>query len=106
MNNIFNHIPSWLKNKYFISITAFVVILFFLDKNDIVFTQRSRLKELRTLQQSKKFYSQEIERQRKELQALKTDPAALEKLAREKYLMKRDNEELFLVPEKPDIEKN
>jgi len=101
-----NHIPSWLKNKYFISITAFVAILFFLDKNDIFFTQMSRRKELRTLQQSKKYYTLEIERQRKELQALKTNPAALEKLAREKYLMKRDNEELFLVPEKPDIEKN
>ena len=64
------------------------------------------MRELRTLQQSKRYYTLEIESQRKELQALKTNPAALEKLAREKYLMKRDNEELFLVPEKPDIEKN
>jgi cell division protein DivIC len=100
-----NHIPSWLKNKYFICLAAFCVIILFLDKNDF-FTQNGRLRELRELQQSKKYYTTQIAAERKQLEALKTNPAAVEKLAREKYLMKRDNEELFLVPEKSDIPKN
>ena len=99
------HIPSGLKNKYLISFAAFCGIIFFFDKNDI-FTQISRRKELKELQQSKSYYSTLIAAERKESEALKTNPAAVEKLAREKYLMKRDNEELFLVPEKSDIPKN
>jgi cell division protein FtsB len=59
-----------------------------------------RVRELNNLEKSKKYYREETEKQRKELEALKNDPAALEKYAREKYLMKRDNEDLFLIPEK------
>jgi cell division protein DivIC len=102
---LLNHIPAFLKNKYFISFAAFCVIILFFDKNDI-FTQISRRKELKESQQSKRYYTTRIAAERKETEALKTNPATVEKLAREKYLMKRDNEELFLVPEKPDIPKN
>jgi cell division protein DivIC len=111
MNNILTHIPAWLKNKYFICFAAFCVIMLFLGKNDI-FTQLGRRNELRELQQSKKYYITQIAAERKESEALKTNPAikktlaAVEKLAREKYLMKKDNEDLFLVPEKPVIPKN
>jgi cell division protein FtsB len=102
---LLNHIPAFLKNKYFIAITAFAVIMFFLDKNDI-FTQIDRNKELKKLQQSKQHYTAQIAAERKELQALKTNPATLEKYAREKYLMKRDNEELYIISEKSDNGKN
>ncbi len=98
---LLTHIPAWLKNKYFISLAAFIFILFFFDKNDI-FTQLERRKELRELGQSKRYYTTRIATERKELEALKNDPSALEKYAREKYLMKRDNEDLFLIPEKPE----
>jgi cell division protein DivIC len=76
-----------------------------LDKNDF-FTRLDRNKELRELEKSKQYYSTQIAAERKELEALKTNPATLEKYAREKYLMKRDGEELFIVPEKPDPAKN
>ncbi len=102
---LLTHIPAFLKNKYFISFAAFCGIVFFFDKNDI-FTQIGRRKELKELQQSKSHYTTQIAAERKESEALKTNPAAVEKLAREKYLMKRDYEELFLVPEKSDIPKN
>ncbi|HEV7780787.1 MAG TPA: septum formation initiator family protein [Chitinophagaceae bacterium] len=98
---LLTHIPAFLKNKFFISIAAFCVILLFLDKNDF-FTQLDRLKELKDLQQSKRYYTTQIAAERKELEALKTNPATVEKYAREKYLMKRDNEEIFLVSEKYD----
>lgn len=102
---LLNHIPSFLKSKYLISFAAFCIVILFLDKNDF-FTQFERRKELKELQQSKRYYTTQIATERKELEALKTNPATLEKYAREKYLMKRDNEELFLIPEKPDNGKN
>lgn len=101
----FLRFPGFLKNKYFIALAAFCTILLFFDKNDI-FTQISRNKELKELQKRKTYYTTQIAAERKESEALKTNPAAVEKLAREKYLMKRDNEELFLVPEKPEKPKN
>ncbi|HEX4876341.1 MAG TPA: septum formation initiator family protein [Chitinophagaceae bacterium] len=101
---LLTHIPAWLKNKYFLSFAAFCAVMLFLDRNDL-FTQMERRKELRELQQSKRYYTSQIEAESKELEALKNNPATLEKYAREKYLMKRDNEELFLVSENPDDSK-
>ena len=98
---LLTHIPAFLKNKYFISFAAFCIVVLFLDKNDF-FTQFERRNELRNLQQSKKHYTTQIAAERKELEALRSNPATVEKVAREKYLMKRDNEEIFIIPEKPD----
>ena len=102
---ILNQIPSWIRNKFFVSFAAFCVIVLFLDRNDF-FTQYDRLKELRQLKQSREYYTTQIASERKELEALKNNPATVEKYAREKYLMKRDNEELFLVPENYEGAKN
>jgi len=76
-----------------------------LDKNDL-FTQLERRRELKELQQSKQYYSTQIAAESKELEALKNNPATLEKYAREKYLMKKENEELFIISEKPSSSKN
>src|SRR5688500_9046855 len=92
-------------NKYFISLSAFLAIMFFFDKNDVL-TQAERRKELRELRESRTWYSTQITSETKELEGLKTNPATLEKYAREKYLMKKDNEDLFLVPENPAPGKN
>ncbi|MBK5273287.1 MAG: septum formation initiator family protein [Bacteroidia bacterium] len=105
MKLLLTHIPSWIKNKYFISFAAFAIILLFLDKNDL-FTQFTRSKELMELQQSKQYYTRQITTERKELELLKSNPATLEKYAREKYMMKRDNEDLFILQEKQQNGKN
>ena len=102
---LLTHIPAFLKNKYLITLVIFGIVIIFLDKNDLI-TQLDRRQELLDLQQSKKHYTTKIAAEQKELQSLKTNPATLEKYAREKYLMKRDNEELFLLSEKPDNAKN
>jgi cell division protein DivIC len=101
---LLTHIPSFLKSKYLIALAAFCVIMLFLDRNDI-FTQFERRKELRDLEQSKTYYTTQIASERKELEALKNNPATVEKYAREKYLMKRDNEELFIISENSDAAK-
>ncbi|NBR37007.1 MAG: septum formation initiator family protein [Chitinophagales bacterium] len=100
MQQVIDTIPSWVKSKYAISLAAFLVVLFFLDKNDL-FTQLDRKRELRELQQTKAHYSTQIEAEKKELELLKNNPATIEKYAREKYLMKRENEDLFLIAPKP-----
>ena len=94
-----NHIPAWLRSKYTIALSAFLAIILFFDKNDF-FTQQARNAELKELLMSKKHYQDEIATEQRELEQLKNNPAILEKYAREKYLMKKDKEDLFIIPEK------
>jgi cell division protein DivIC len=75
--------------------------MLFLDKNDL-FTQMARQKEQQDLDKSKVHYTKEINELTKIKEGLVNDPATIEKYARENCLMKRDNEDLFLVSEKPD----
>src|SRR3982751_4402999 len=97
---LIRRIPSWLKSKYLISFGLFAAIMLFIDKNDL-FTLSTRSHQLKELEQSKEYYTDRIATERKALEQLRTDPGTVEKYAREKYLMKRDNEDLFLVSEKP-----
>ena len=97
-----NLIPAWLKNKYFLSAGAFIAWMLFFDPKD-TFTQIQYQRELKELQVSKAWYQNEISKESIEAEQLKANPATIEKYARENYLMKRDNEDIFIVPEKPDV---
>ena len=101
---LLNLIPAWLKNKYFLSASAFIVWILFFDPRD-VFTQIKHRRELKELQASRSWYQKEIAKESIEAEQLKTNPAIIEKYARENYLMKRDNEDIFIIPEKPDVKK-
>lgn len=85
-----------LKNKFVIALVAFVVWVLFFDRND-VFTQWERKSELNRLVTSKEYYQAEIASIKKELQDLDNDPAILEKIAREKFFLKKANEDVFIV---------
>ena len=93
---LLDHIPAWLKNKYFIASIAFIAWVTFFDSKDLL-TQAQRRQELNELQASKELYTKKIVAERKELSQLQSNPATLEKYAREKYYMKRDNEDLFVI---------
>ena len=96
---LFQHIPSWLKNKYLLTALVFGVWLVFFDDRDIITTHFRHRQELKQLQQSRDYYVEQIQLTQKELDQLKNDPALLEKYAREHYRMKKDNEDLFILPE-------
>jgi len=92
-------LPSWLRNKYFLSGTAFLVWMLFFDSQDLITTHIRQRQELEKLQASRTYYTTETGTIREELKQLQEDPALLEKYAREKYRMKRDNEDLFIIPD-------
>jgi cell division protein DivIC len=97
MRQLVDRIPSWLKNKYVLTTLFFAVWILFIDDRDFMTTHFRHLKELHKLEVRKAYFEDQILIVRKELDQLKSNPAALEKYAREKYLMKRDNEDLFVV---------
>jgi len=71
----------------------------FFDHNNI-FLNLQYKKELQDLLDRKMFYRTEIDKTRKDIEQIKTNPHWMEKVAREQYLMKKDNEDVFVIPEK------
>lgn len=94
---MFTILRKILLNRYLLALAAFGVWMAFFDKNDF-FVQRERAAELDELNEKIEYYQEQIQLTKKELQALDNDPAMLEKYAREKYYMKRPNEDVFVVP--------
>lgn len=89
-------LPPFLRNKYFLTITVFIVWLVLLDANNLIERYR-QLSELRNLRKDREYYIRRIEEDRKKLDELKTDDKNLEKFAREQYRMKRKDEDLYIV---------
>ncbi len=89
-------LPRWLRNKYVIASAFFLVWMLFFDHNDI-FTQVARSSELNDLKSSKAYYQDQITQTRAEVERIRINPLALEKVAREKFLMRRDGEDVFVV---------
>jgi len=91
----------YLKNKYVLTFLAFLVWMMFFDRND-VFMQFSQRSNLRQMQQDKLYFIEEIERNQKIMEDLMNNPATLEKFAREKYLMKKDDEDVYVITYEAD----
>lgn len=85
-----------IKNKFFLVTVAFVIWMIFFDKNDL-FSQYEYHQQLDKLKQEQIFYKSETEKVNKDLGELTSDKSKLEKFAREKYLMKKDNEDIFVI---------
>lgn len=84
------------RNKYFVAAAAFVVWMLFFDKNDMLSQYEFRT-ELGKLQEEKDFYVKETAQVKKDLNELTTNLKSAEKFAREKYFMKKPNEDIFII---------
>ncbi len=91
-------LPPALRNFYIVATISFFVWMMFLDSNDLI----SRFKmssKLRSLEREKGFYQEKISEVEKDRTELMTNKELLEKFAREKYLMKKESEDLFIIQE-------
>ena len=86
---------KFLKNSYVIIIIIFVIWMIFFDSNSIL-VHNELNNDINDLNNQKEYYKNEIARDNIELNQIKTD-SGLEKYAREKLFMKRDNEEIFII---------
>lgn len=87
-----------LRNKYFLSGLVFIALLLFNERNSI-FDQIEYSKNLQEAKEKHLYYEQEIAKVKKEKEELFGNPKNLEKFAREKYLMKADDEDVFVMME-------
>jgi len=86
----------WLTNKYVITLTIFFTLLIFFDTNNLISRFKVRA-ELRQMEIQKEYYQQEISANEQISDRLKHDLGEVEAYGREHYLMKRANEDIFLI---------
>ena len=90
------------RNFYFLTALGFVVWMTVFDANDVS-KQFDMYRKWHELKGEKEYYQTNIEDVKKDRAELLSSPALLEKFAREKYLMKRPGEDVFvLVPKEED----
>jgi len=89
---------AFVKNKYVLASAIFLAWIGFIDENSLL--DRFRLEEeFRKLNQDRLYYKSKIEQDSYEMEELEENKK-LETIAREKYLMKKDDEELFIIQKK------
>ena len=84
-----------LSNRYVIVLAFFTVWMLFLD-NTSYMEHRILNKQLNELEDNKKYYQEEIKKDEENIKLLK-NPDQIEKYAREKYYMKRDSEDIYII---------
>ncbi|MDO6598137.1 septum formation initiator family protein [Oceanihabitans sp. 2_MG-2023] len=86
---------KYFKNIFLIIFVIFAIWMLFFDANSLLIHNELN-NNINDLEDEKKFYLKEIEKDNKELKKLSTDEG-LEKFAREEYYMKREKEEIYII---------
>ncbi len=87
-----------LNNKFVIASIIFLLWILFFDQNNLL-NRLSDLRNLRNMKAQKEYYTKKIANDIQRTKELETDDDNLEKFAREQYLMKKPNEDVFVIVE-------
>lgn len=85
--------------KYWLVAGTFLIIMCFVDENNF-FKRIANQREIQSLEEQVEAYEKNIQNNREKINELQTSNANLEKFAREEHLMKRANEDVFIIKEK------
>ena len=91
-------IPPVFKNFYVVTLAVFFGWMMLLDSNNLVARYKLGSK-LRSLQSQKEYYQDKIKEVQKDRAQLFGDKESIEKFAREKYLMKKESEDIYIIVE-------
>jgi cell division protein FtsB len=95
LKKIAARIYPYVRNKYIATMLLFLVWMTFFDENNFISQVKNQIK-LAELEVDKEHYVKEIAESAENLRLLQQDKELLEKFARERYLMKKENEEIFV----------
>ena len=95
---MFKKLPPIFRNFYVMTGMCFLVWMTFLDSNDLI-SRFSLSSKLSTLEDEKAYYQEKIAEVEKDRKELMTNRELLEKFAREKYLMRKETEDVFIIQE-------
>ena len=87
---------KFIRNKYVIATTFFLVWVLFIDTNNI-FVWMNDLKTVSSQEKQKEYYREAIKQTDEKLNQLTSNKDSLEKFAREQYLFHQKDEEVFVI---------
>ncbi len=87
---------KYINNKYFYTGLVFLIWWIFFDQESML-VQYELTKVRLGLEKQKDYYNSEIQKDESAINTLQNDTVFLEKYAREKYFMKKDNEDIFVI---------
>lgn len=90
-----------IRNQYLIAGVAFLVWMCFFDRYDIA-TQYNFQTEKTKLEQEKEYYTNEIESISQSIKDVQYNQSEIQRIAREKYKMKKDQEDVYIITEIDD----
>ena len=100
VDQLLEFVPAPLRNRYFLILLLFVGWMIFFDKHDVL-TQWRLQSTVDQLNDEKSFYTEQIEQAEQERLELEINK---EKIAREKYYMKRPGEDVFIIVDEQEKE--
>lgn len=86
----------YLKNKYILITLLFFIWILFFDRNNVFYVIKKR-RELKNILNEQQYYNEQIKKNKELIQLYSTNIKALEEYARENYLMKKDDEDIYIV---------
>ena len=92
-----------ISNKYVLILLFFVVWMIFFDTNSY-FIHRELNEDIESLEETKEIYRKEIEKDKAFIEKMK-DSDEVEKYAREKYYLKKDNEDIYIIQHEDSLQK-
>ncbi|HEX8041139.1 MAG TPA: septum formation initiator family protein [Chryseosolibacter sp.] len=98
MDAMFKRVPRIFRNFYFVTLAIFFGWMLLLDSNNIVARYQLGSK-LNSLEDEKEYYEEKIKEVKKDRSELLGDKESIEKFAREKYLMKKETEDIYIIVE-------
>ena len=85
-------------NRFVVAILIFIIWIVFVDDNSLLYLHRLD-KDIKELEKQKEFYRKGIQEQKQALKNL-NDKQKLQKYAREKLLMKKEDEDIYIIETK------
>lgn len=87
---------NYIFNRYTILGFCFIIWMIFFDQNSL-FTHLELDKQIHDLERDEAYFKQNLENEDKKLRVLIENPAEIERIAREKFYLKKDNEDIFII---------
>ena len=104
-----SRIVKFVWNRYFILTVAFGVWMFFFDQNSF-FVHKELDKQIKLLEVDESYYQDHLNSETEKLNQLDNNPAEIERIAREKHFLKKDDEDIFIIQQekvaKPENKSN
>ena len=89
-------VVKFVWNRYFILTIAFAVWMFFFDQNSF-FVHRELDKQIKLLEVDESYFQEHLNTETEKLDQLNSNPAEIERIAREKHFLKKDDEDIFII---------